>query len=157
MSPYGLSPIPGPKIQERRGLAERFLGVRSVPDLGTLTTSIASTSDAPIVQRTWGLLGGSSAYGPKFQFKEFMRTRNYVTGVFVHLALTILPAFLLIKPLRSLLKRFVFAPGEGADEAAQAKERIEYRAIAKPDMDNPTSHAFSRVRYNGKGGIYYCE
>lgn len=150
--PYALSPIPGPKVQCNKSLAEKILGVRSVPDLGTLTTSLGGAADKPIVQRSWGLLDG--AYGPNFLFSEYMRTRNYFTGVLLHIAFTLAPLLLIFKPVRMLIKKFVTAPGEGPDKNAQKKERVEYRAVATADLGaGLMKRAYSRAQYNG--GMYY--
>lgn len=154
LTPYSLSPIPGPKPHSRKGTVELLLGVRPVPDLGLLTTSIAGNADTPIIQRTWGLFGGSTAYGPNFQFSPYMRARNYFTGVLLHIAVTLLPIFLALKPIRMLLKTIVTAPGEGPDKVAQGKERIEYRAVAVADVDGPAvKRAYCRAQYSG--GMYY--
>lgn len=83
-----------------------------------------------------------------------MRARNFFTGTLLHFAITFLPVFLLFKPVRTLLKRFVTAPGDGPDKTAQGKERIQYRALAIADVDGPAvKRAYSTARYNG--GMYY--
>lgn len=69
-APYAISPIPGPKTRDTTSLVTKIFGIRAAPDLGILTTSLGAKSDTPIVQRSWGLLGGNKFYGPNFHFHE---------------------------------------------------------------------------------------
>jgi len=152
---WALSPTPGPKLTERPSLVTRFLGIRNVPDLGTLTTSISGSANRAIVHRSWGLMGGSSSfYGPKFHFDEYMKVRNVFIGVAVHFMIAVGMIALALPPLRWLLRKLVYAPGQGPTREATRKERIEYRAIAIADQDTSTpKRAFARMKYDG--GMYY--
>lgn len=71
-SPSATCPVALPK-HPSPGILQRLLGIRTVPDLGTLTTSIQASADTPIIYRSWGLhlLGGES-YGPNFSFSPHM-------------------------------------------------------------------------------------
>ncbi len=111
--PWSICPQPPPAQTSRRGLVERTTGVRVVPELGTLTDSIQGSSDAPIVHRSWGLYGGSGYYGKQFRWREYMRTRNILTGFGIHAALLLASIVLILPPARWLLKKFVYAPGDG--------------------------------------------
>lgn len=155
MKPWALSPTPGPGPTERPSLVQRLFGIRNVPDLGTLTTSISGGANRAIVHRTWGLMGGSSSfYGPRFHFNEYMKVRNVFIGAAVHFLLAIGMVALALPPFRWLVEKLVFAPGQGATKEVTSKERIEYRTIAIADQDTPTPmRAFSRMRY--EGGMYY--
>ncbi|KAG7146567.1 putative trans-acting enoyl reductase like protein, partial [Verticillium longisporum] len=101
--PYALSPIPNPtRAPSRDTILTKIFGARHVPELGTVTTSLAGTTDAAIVQRSWGLhtsLNEQESYGPNFSFKEYFRVRNLLHGVFVHIAL-FLGIIILGTPLR---------------------------------------------------------
>lgn len=71
-APNATCPIALPKYSPT-GWLQTLLGIRSVPDLGTLTTSIQAASDVPIVYRSWGLLTqGGDSYGPNFKFSPHM-------------------------------------------------------------------------------------
>ena len=144
--PYSLSPVPGPKTRDSASWITKILGIRSVPDLGILTTSIAGVCDVPIVQRSWGLLG----YGPNFSISEYMKTRNYLTGVAFHFALLFGSMLLAIPLFRKGMKKVVTQPGNGPTKEQTAKERLEYRGIGKPDLDAPNApRAFVRAYYDG--------
>lgn len=155
MKPWALSPTPGPKPTESPSLVQRFFGIRNVPDLGTLTTSFSAGANRAIVHRTWGLMGGSSSfYGPRFHFNEYMKVRNVFIGAAVHFLVAIAMLALALPPVRWLVKKLVFTPGQGPTKEVTSKERIEYRTIAIADQDTPTpKRAFSRIRY--EGGMYY--
>jgi len=100
LKPYAISPVPGPSTKSPVSLLTKLLGVRTVRDLGLLTTSLAGTSDAAIVHRSWGL----QSYGPNFHFSEYMKARNYLTGTFFHFALLMGSLLLAIPPFRAWLR-----------------------------------------------------
>lgn len=169
--PYALSPVPNPNAASRPkpSLKTMLTGLRTVPNLGRLTTFLAADTDRAIIGRTWGLLsqlaqeGGSSsrrgaeAYGPNFDFSEHMRTRNWLSGVLVHWGLA-LSGFLLavLPPLRWVVRRLVYKQGDGPDKEQSKKDQIEFRGVAAPDTDRPVGkQAFSRATYFGS--MYACE
>ncbi|KAG5991711.1 hypothetical protein E4U54_003838 [Claviceps lovelessii] len=156
--PYAMSPIP-PTSESRtqRSLLQGLLGVTSLPNLGTVTTSIAAKTDQAVVTRTWGLLHEIPSrkdefYGPRFTWAEYFRARNWLHGIAVHFALAIAGLLLVfVPPFRSLVKKFVYQPGEGTSRENMAGEELEYRGTATPDIDiNPTKkQAFSRAWFHG--------
>ncbi|KAL9946172.1 hypothetical protein ACHAO5_004168 [Verticillium nonalfalfae] len=151
--PYALSPIPNPtRAPSRDTILTKIFGARHVPELGTVTTSLAGTTDAAIVQRSWGLhtsLNEQESYGPNFSFKEYFRVRNLLHGVFVHIAL-FLGIIILGTPLRRVAHRFVYQPGQGPAKADGKKDRVEYRATAIPDVTPKSDKiAFSRLWFDG--------
>ena len=98
--------------------------------------------------------GSNSFYGPRFHFNEYMKVRNVFIGAAVHFVLAIGMLALALPPVRWLVEKFVFAPGQGATKEVTSKEMIEYRTIAIADQDTPTpKRAISRMRY--EGGLYY--
>ncbi|KAI9826291.1 MAG: hypothetical protein M1832_000208 [Thelocarpon impressellum] len=151
--PWALSPTPGHRYPRK---ANR-LGVRQVPELGTLTTAISGTTDRSIVHRSWGLLGGDGGYGPRFHFSPYMRVSNAISGALIHLAITFGMVLLALAPVRWLLRRIIYAPGTGPDKEATSKEYIEFRALAVADTaaspGAPAGKALARFRYDG--GMYY--
>ncbi|TWU76689.1 hypothetical protein ED733_001038 [Metarhizium rileyi] len=128
--PFAISPIPhtsGAKPQT--SFLQSLLGVTSLPNLGLLTTSIAGKTDQAVVTRTWGLLHEIPSrkkefYGPRFTW------------------------------FRSLVKRFVYQPGEGVSREEMENEAVEYRGTAVPDLEsNPSQkQAFGRAWFHG--GLY---
>ncbi|GKT81057.1 saccharopine dehydrogenase [Colletotrichum tofieldiae] len=162
--PYALSPVPNhSKVQSQTSLLTKLVGLRNVPNLGLMTTSIAGMTDAPIVQRTWGLLATlpsreKQSYGPNFSFHEYMRAKGYLRGIAIHWGLAFFGLLLATAaPFRKLVKKFVYQPGEGPDKEVSKRDEIEYRGIAIPDKESKTGYpkAFCRAWYNGS--MYYCE
>lgn len=118
MKPYAISPVkPSAKVQAAsRSFLSKLIGIRQQKPFGTLTQWFMGAVDVSIVNRSWGLFqqkGDEMAYGENFHFSEWMRARNPLTGIFIHLGLVIGPLFLLFSPIRWLLKKFIYAPGSG--------------------------------------------
>ncbi|KND94754.1 putative trans-acting enoyl reductase [Tolypocladium ophioglossoides CBS 100239] len=159
--PYASSPIPHPeKARPSKGFLQRWLGICHVPNLGTLTTSIAGRTDAPTIERSWGLLSTISTrkdqfYGPKFNWVEYYKPRNWLHGIFVHWGLilgTLLLGF--FPPVRAFVKRFVYQPGQGTSREDLRREEVEYRGIATPDTATPSGkQAYCRAWFHGS--MYY--
>ncbi|KAB8648471.1 hypothetical protein FH972_026128 [Carpinus fangiana] len=142
------TPAPGTS----KGLITTLTGNRTVSSLGQLTTNPMGKADVPIVYRSWGLYEGESAgaenYGANFQFSTFMSTRNVFTGAMVHLGFLIAPLFLLLPPVRWLLAKFVFQPGQGPSREDVKNDSLEYRAVAYAD-DKSGKRASGRLYYEG--------
>ena len=152
--PWAMSPIPGPRSQSPVSLFTRLFGVRLVNGLGTMTTSIGASTNRAIVQRSWGLLDKGRYYGPKFQYSEFLSVRNTLVGIVVHFAFVFGSLLLLLKPIRWLVKKLVYAPGQGRAKIHTKKEVLEFRAVATADeAERPPRRAFARFRWDG--GIYH--
>ena len=152
-APWAMSPIPGP-LQSRATWISRLFGVRWVAQLGVLTTSLTSSTNTAIVQRSWGLLDNGNYYGPKFQYSEYLTAHNAFIGVALHFAFALSLLALTFRPVRWLVRKFVYAPGEGVHKDRTGKDITEFRAIATADED--TEHpkqASARFRYGG--GQYY--
>ena len=116
MHPWSLSAVPPPKQKSTTGIVERLTGIRVDPDLGILTDSIQGPSDIPIVNRTWSLMEGGQHYqhyGPNFQLKAYMRTKSYFNTFAVHFAMIFGVMAIAFPPVRWLLKKFVYQPGDG--------------------------------------------
>ncbi|GAB0132658.1 hypothetical protein EsDP_00001087 [Epichloe bromicola] len=157
-TPYATSPIPHASgARPRKSWLQALLGVTSLPNLGIVTTSLAGKTDQAVITRTWGLLHEipsrkSEFYGPRFTWAEYFKARNWLHGIAVHFALTIGGLLLVfVPPLRSLVKRFVYQPGEGVSREDMAREEVEYRGTATPDIDsNPAGkQAFCRAWFHG--------
>jgi short subunit dehydrogenase-like uncharacterized protein len=153
MKPFALSPAPPPKPSSSRPFLSRILGPFSYPGLGILTTSLMAAPNVAIVQRSSGLM--PQLYGSNFHFAEYMEVSNYAFGVLVHFAIVFGSLFLAIKPLRSLVRRFGYQPGQGPTAEATANNAIAYRAIGVAD-DNTggkEKKAMASMRYDG--AMYY--
>ena len=154
MKPWALSPIPGPASDKPVSLFSRIFGVRVVPKLGILSSSLAAKPNEAIVQRSWGLFDGGKFYGSNFTFHEYQRAGSKLSGFASHLALTFGLFLVTLSPFRWLVKKFVYAPGQGPTKESHQKELLDYRAVAVADENLSQPHrAFSSFRWNG--GIYY--
>jgi hypothetical protein len=152
MAPYALSPVPGPKATSTLAWTTKLFGVRSVRDLGILTTSLAGSSDTAIVHRSWGQLG----YGPNFKYYEYMKARNHLTAVALHFTLIFAGICLAIAPLRKLAKGYVYQPGDGPTKEEYKNDRFEYRGVASPDVQTPNPpRAFCKLSFDGS--LYVCK
>lgn len=161
--PYALSPVPNRgKVQSQTSLLTKLMGLRNVPNLGLMTTSIAGMTDTPIVQRSWGLFAvlpsrEKQFYGPNFSFHEYMRAKSYLRGIAIHWGLAFFGLLLAtVAPFRKLAKRFVYEPGQGPDKELAKRDEIEYRGIAIPDIPSKNGYpqAYCRAWYTGS--MYYC-
>ena len=155
------SPIPHPKptatttssLFSLRRIARSLFGVRTVPELGTLTSSIAGSTNRAIVQRTWGLLDEGRYYGPNFRYQEYTTVRNRFVGVVVHFALIFGVIALAIPPFKWILKKLVTSPGQGQSREVTRKDVFDFRAVATADRAGEPKRAVGRVSH--VGGAYY--
>ena len=153
-APWAMSPIPGPSSQTKKSWVTRLFGVRWVPQLGVLTTSLLGSANTAIVQRSWGLLDNGNYYGPNFQYSEYRTANNAFFAVTFHFAFALSLFALTLRPVRWLVRNFIYAPGEGVHKDNTRNEATEFRAIATADEDtNYPRQAFARFRYDG--GNYY--
>lgn len=162
-APYALSPVSNPKAKSQsRSLLSKLIGLRTVPNLGILTTFIAADSDRAIVERTWGLFSQIPSkkeefYGPNFSYSEYLKARNWFHGLLIHWGLGIASVlFATLPPLRKLVKMLVYEQGQGPGIEQAKKDEIEYRAVATPDGGNGGRNlAFCRAWFYGS--MYACK
>ena len=155
--PYALSPVPRQgQGRPSQSLTNKLLGSRTVPDLGTVTTSIAHITDAAVVERSWGLLSQipsrkNEFYGSKFTWVEYMTPDSFLKGVGVHWGLLLGTLFVAcFPPLRWLLKKLVYQPGDGPKRASTGSDAIEYCGVARPDNENKANQrAFCKGTFRG--------
>ena len=151
---WATSPVPGPKPRHSPPLLSRIFGIRTIPGLGNLTSSISAGPNMATVQRSWGLLDGGKLYGSRFSYHEYAAVRSAVAGLAIHFAMLFGALSLAFPPVRWLAKKFLYAPGEGATKEATAKDCVEFRALAVADQEgsNPR-RAIGRLRWDG--GNYF--
>lgn len=159
MKPYALSPVPNNHPAPKKSFAASATGVTNVPGLGLLSTSPTGAMNAAVVFRTWGLTAQEPRsqedfYGPKFSYQEFMKPPNALTGLAIHYGFLLGTTIMLLPPARALVRKFSFKPGEGPDLHTAKNDRIELRAVAKPDVQTETNkQAFGSLLYTGS--MYY--
>ena len=151
---WASSPVPRTGEEDGPSLLSKIFGVRTIPGLGIVTSSISAGPNVATVQRSWGLLEGGKLYGPKFTFHEYMGVRNIAIGVVAHFALLFSSLAVTLPPVRWLAKKFFYTPGSGPTKEQSQREMLEYRAIATADQDAPNpKRAFARLRWDGS--LYY--
>lgn len=151
--PDAMSPVAVPKSSYSPSIFTRLSGVRSVADFGTVVPSIQAATDTPLVYRSYGLYRTSSndkdigeAYGSNFSFRCYMHARNTFLGALTHLAFTLGGLFLLLPPVRWLLKRMVTQPGLGASVENSKHDFQEYRGLAISESGDQAAKTFGRFR-----------
>ena len=153
-APWAMSPIPGPSSQVRASWVSRLFGVRWVPQLGVLTTSLLGATNTAIVQRSWGLLDNGNLYGPNFRYSEYLTAKNAFVAVTLHFAFAVSLFALTLRPVRWLVKKFIYAPGEGVHRDNNKNDAPEFRDIATAEEDAKyPKQSYARFRY--EGGNYY--
>lgn len=151
MGPFALAASTPPKDIPRESIAERLLGVRSIRDLGTVTTAPNGVADVAIVHRSSTLM--PELYGQRFFFRQFLHVRNAFIGAAVHIGFMLGLSLLVLPPVRWLLRKFVYAPGHGPRREDSLNDRVEYHAVATADQDTPApQRVFGKLSFHG--GMY---
>ncbi|GIJ98016.1 hypothetical protein Aspvir_000124 [Aspergillus viridinutans] len=146
--PFALAASAPPKNVPSEPLVDKILGVRSVRDLGTLTTSPSAIADITIVHRSSTLM--PKFYGPRFYFRQFIRVRNALVGVLFHFAFIVGLGLLILPPVRSLVRKVVYAAGQGPRKEDSVNDRVEYRAVATADQKTAApQRVFGKFKYEG--------
>lgn len=145
MKPYALSPVAptNPTPPPNSGLLYRLLGIRHVPELGTLTDGLMASVDTAIAHRSWGLYAQSpdpaANYGPRFRFTEYMRAKNSLTAALIHCAFVLGFSLLALPPTRALLspllRRRLPLPGAGPARDTIKEDFLHYRAVGVADTE----------------------
>lgn len=90
-----------------------------------------ASANLPIVHRSAGLM--PLLYGANFRFEEYRRVSSYAWGFAIHLGLAFASIMLTLTPLRALIKKFIYQPGQSPTVGANSKGILEYRAVAVAD------------------------
>ncbi|KJY00046.1 saccharopine dehydrogenase like protein [Zymoseptoria brevis] len=151
MNPWSLSAVAPPQETAGKPLLEKITGIRTDSDLGILTDSLQGPSDIVIVNRSWSLYDGGKFYGPKFKISIYTKVSSNLQAFLMHLALTLGTATLLLPPVRWLLKKFVYQPGQGPTKEQTTNDHCEWRAVANADVTDPNDpkRASGTMAYHG--------
>ncbi|KAH1345973.1 hypothetical protein KXX65_008164 [Aspergillus fumigatus] len=146
--PFALAASAPPKNVPSEPLVDKILGVRSVRDLGTLTTSPSAMADITIVHRSSTLM--PEFYGPLFHFRQFVKVRNALVGIIFYYAFIIGLCLLTLPPVRALVRQFVYAAGQGPRKEDSVNDRVEHRAVATADQKTAApQRVFGKFKYEG--------
>ena len=130
---------------------QRLLGVHNVPHIGTVTTSLSSGINVPVVQRSSSLL--PNLYSPDFRYWEYICVPDlfllpsFVVGLVMHFGLAAGLGLFSLRPVRWLLEKIVTAPGQGPSKASTEGNRIELRGIATGDKDGKPVQVMGKLAY----------
>jgi hypothetical protein len=159
--PYALSPVPNSHPGPKKSFISSVTGLVRSRALGLLTTSPTGDMNAALVFRTWGLtkeepyLPGQF-YGPNFTYQEYRKAPNAPIGMMIHYGLFVATVLLLCSPVRALMRKVVYKPGDGPDKEAAKTDITEFRAVAKPDGEiKATKEAVRKFKHTGS--MYYCK
>ncbi|KAK7514597.1 Saccharopine dehydrogenase-domain-containing protein [Phyllosticta citriasiana] len=154
MKSFALSPVRPPPTSSspKSGLFEKIFGVRQDKDLGVLTDWVQAKMDAAIVHRSWGLLDGGKAYGTNFRFSEWLAVKSTISGALVHFITLFGAAMIALPPLRWVLKKLVYQPGDGPTKEETKNDFFQYKAVGIADTAQK-ERALATFAY--KGSMYY--
>ena len=160
VKPWVMSPVPHLERRKPTPWIEKLSGTRYIQDLGTLTNSFMAAPNIATVQRSWGLFDQGNFYGHKFQYSEFLRTRNMLLGIITHLVSVLGGIAISLFPVRWLIQKFMFKPGQGPGKEDVRRDYIEMRGIAIADSPE-SSRAFAKLSWNGSmyhlTGVFLAE
>ncbi|KAK6951511.1 hypothetical protein Daesc_006032 [Daldinia eschscholtzii] len=144
--PWVLSPIK----RSQTSAPTNFLNMRKDPTLGLLSrSSFSAEQNRALVHRTWALLQDTDqAYGPNFEYNEYIKVSSAVGGILRLLTLVLVRGALKFGPSRRLLGLVLPKPGEGPDVEKERASRIKFEAIATADTgSNPVPRAYASFSY----------
>ncbi|KAJ5098040.1 hypothetical protein N7532_005041 [Penicillium argentinense] len=151
--PFTLAASPPPNDLPRETFFQKLLGVRSIRDLGTLTTSPNGMADMAIVYRSSSLM--PEFYGKRFAFHQLLSVRNVFIGALVHVGMMVGLSLLLLSPVRWLLRKLVYAPGNGPTMQDSLNDRLEYHAVATADQNVPTpKRVLGKLSFQGSMYVF---
>lgn len=158
-APYSLSPKrPIPKMPPKRtSLWTKLFGLLWIKHLGWMSYQPQGPVDRAIVHRSWGLLEPTnSSYGHNFDFHAWLRTWGPVAAVLWHFGGLILAPLILLPPVRKLLPKLWYQPGEGAGQSKIEKNWFENRVVAEADTSRmqPRPKVLVRMRYDGDAYLF---
>ncbi|GAA6047333.1 hypothetical protein JCM3770_001892 [Rhodotorula araucariae] len=136
MGPYALSPVTGVRTAVPAIIDSVTYRGRKAWGMFWLMAPL----NEQVVNRSWGILEAADdaasrtqAYGPRFNYAEFLTMPGPISALIGSLAFFAGFASLLIPPFRWLIKKLVAKAGEGPSEEAQRKGWYEVTTIAKSE------------------------
>lgn len=158
-APFAISPVPNPTRRPRPSLWTRLTGLRTIPGLGRVTSSIAQGMDSLIIERSWGLYQSvpslkNHSYGDNFTWGEYMSAPSAVRGAAMHVGLAVGGLFLLLAPVRWVLGKLVTAQGSGPEEESTRGDTIRYRGVAGA-TNGGKPKVYCEAEF--QGSMYTCE
>ncbi|BGP36697.1 hypothetical protein JCM10449v2_000598 [Rhodotorula kratochvilovae] len=136
MGPYALSPVTGVRSATPAIIDSATYKGRKTHGMFWLMAPL----NEQVVNRSWGILEAADdpasraqAYGPKFNYAEFLTMPGPISALIGSLVFFAGFASLLIPPFRWLVKKLVAKAGEGPSEEMQRKGWYEVTTIAKSE------------------------
>jgi len=98
---------------------------------GWLGPWLMSETNAAVVCRTYGLLGG--IWGDKFSYREYLTWGSWLYSRGAQIGLGSMSALLMFPPIRWLARKFAPGSGEGPDEEAMKNGKFTMKIVADTD------------------------
>lgn len=155
-APFAMSPKRPTMPQHSSSMWTKALGLLRIKELGWMGYQPQGPIDRAIIHRTWGLLESTSeSYGPNFDFHAWLKTWGPVSAVFWHIGLVALVSLFSLRPIRWIMSKLWYKPGDGINPDKIKKNWLEYRTVAEADTPNhPKQKALVRMRYDSDPYIF---
>lgn len=132
------TPVPRTRPTQHKSIIETICGVRTVPNLGTLTTVPSGMADESIVMRSSTLM--PDLYGPSFSYRQYLRVSNALRGALFHFAFRFTISLLVFAPFRWIFRQILPAPGGGPPREEAAKnDYCEYRVRISSNQNDKSN------------------
>ncbi|KAH7139706.1 Saccharopine dehydrogenase-domain-containing protein [Dactylonectria estremocensis] len=157
MAPFSLSPRHPAQRHPRQkfSFSANIFGLRYVSGLGWMGVNPQGLIDRCYVNRSWGLIADSEpgTYGGNFDFHAWVRMPGPVRAIFWHFSLVIAMMMLCVPPIRWLVTRFCFKPGDGPTESFRQQCSFEYRTSAIAD-NMQGQQVVGRLKFSGDPYVF---
>jgi short subunit dehydrogenase-like uncharacterized protein len=129
--PFGISPCkPENSVQQSSVLYDERMG-------GWIGPWLMSETNAAVVCRTYGLLGGK--WGDKFAYKEYLNWGSWLKCYGYVSVSGVVSACLAIPPVRWLAKKVLPGSGDGPSEEKMKNGNVTLKIVADTDEVAPRS------------------
>jgi short subunit dehydrogenase-like uncharacterized protein len=166
-APYALSPKkPTPAAAPKpTSLWTKLFGLLWIKQLGWMAYQPQAAVDRTIVHRSWGLFEPTAAsYGHDFDWHGWFKIWwGPVVAMIWHFCGLFLAPWLLLRPVRRLLPKLWYEPGDGAAQDRIQSNWFEYRGVAEAGTDTDTAaqpqptaarRTLVRMRYDGDAYLF---
>ncbi len=157
LAPFSLSPRQPKRTQPppSSSFAARIFGLRHIPGLGWMGFNPQGFVDQCYFHRSWGLVADNKAetYGENFDFHAWIRMPGPITAALWHFAMLTALLLFCLSPVRWLVKKFWFKPGDGPAKSFQEQSSFELRTAAVADTPQ-RQRVMGRFRFPGDPYVF---
>lgn len=157
LAPFSLSPRHPARSHPRQksSFAAKIFGLRYISGLGWMAVNPQGLVDRCYVNRSWGLVADSKpgTYGENFDFHAWIRMPGPIRAILWHFTMVIALMLFCVSPIRWLVTRFWFKPGDGPTESFRQQCSFEYRTSAIAD-NTQSQQVIGRLKFNGDPYVF---